>query len=319
MTKRLQILVLAEIEPKDRERLMQAAPGADFSFGEEKFGIADADIILGQPKPELLRNAAHLKWLQLSWAGAEPYVMPGILPEHVLLTNVTGAFGLAISEHMLASALMLTKKLHLYRDNMRQAVWLDRGNVDAIEGSVVLTVGLGDIGGNFARRMKALGAHTIGIRRTEAPKPAYMDEVYLSDRLDDVLPRADIVALALPGTALTRGLFDEARLSRMKKTAILINVGRGNAVDCMALAKLLNEGQLGGCSLDVTDPEPLPPEHPLWRCENALITPHISGFYHVRRTYETIVDIFEENLRRYLAGKPLIHVVDPMTGYCRKD
>ncbi len=319
MARPLHILVLAELESADRERLIQAAPGAVFSFGAVDFGIPEADIIIGQPKPSLLRDAAHLKWLQLSWAGAEPYVAPGILPEGVLLTNVTGAFGLAISEHMLASALMLTKKLHLYRDNMHRAVWLDRGNVGAIDGSVVLTVGLGDIGGNFARRMKALGAHTIGIRRTEAPKPCYMDEVYLTDRLDEVLPRADIVALALPGTALTRGLFDESRLSRMKRSAILLNVGRGNAVDCAALAKLLTENRLGGCSLDVTDPEPLPPDHPLWTCENALITPHISGFYHVRRTYETIVDIFEENLRRYFASEALQHVVDPATGYCRKD
>ena len=319
MENRHHILVLAELEPADRERLMRAAPEAVFHFGASSQALQTADIIIGQADPKQLCEAKNLKWLQLSWAGAEPYVAPGILPEGVILTNVTGAFGLAISEHMVASALMLMKKLHLYRDNMSHAVWMDRGNVRSVDQSVVLTVGLGDIGGNFARRMKALGAYTIGIRRTEAPKPEYIDELYLSDRLDEVLPRADIIGLALPGTQLTRGLFNAERLARLKQDAILINVGRGNAIDCMALAEALEKNRIGGCALDVTDPEPLPPEHPLWKCENALITPHISGFYHVHRTYENIVDIFEENLRRYLRGMQLIHLVDPGTGYCRKD
>jgi len=164
--------------------------------------ISDADAVLGNLPPKLLKDAKKLKWLQSSMAGTDVY-LGGVLPEGVKLTNVTGAFGLAISEHMVATVFSLYKKLHLYRDNQNNSQWLDRGQVKQIEGSVVLTVGLGDIGGNFAKKMKALGAYTIGVRRKDKSKPDYIDELVLQDELDNVLNRADIVALALPNTAET--------------------------------------------------------------------------------------------------------------------
>ncbi|MBQ7015108.1 MAG: D-2-hydroxyacid dehydrogenase, partial [Clostridia bacterium] len=157
--------------------------------------ISDADAILGNVPPMLLKEAKNLKWLQSSMAGVDSY-LGGVLPEGVKLTNVTGAFGLAISEHMVATVFTLYKKLHLYRDNQNNAQWLDRGEVKQIEGATVLTVGLGDIGGSFSKKMKALGAYTIGVRRKDTSKPEYIDELILQADLDSVLPRADIVALA---------------------------------------------------------------------------------------------------------------------------
>ena len=239
-------------------------------------------------------------------------------PEGVILTNVTGAFGLAISEHMVANVFTLYKKLHLYRDNQNKSLWLDRGQVKQIEGAVVLTVGLGDIGGNFAKKMKALGAYTIGVRRKDTSKPEYIDELILQEDLDNVLPKADIVALALPNTSETKGLFNRERIYSMKDGATLINVGRGNAVDTEALCDALEDGKLYAAALDVTDPEPLPAEHRMWKIENALITPHISGFFHLRKTYENIVSIFIENFNRFLNNEPLENIIDMTTGYRKK-
>jgi len=279
--------------------------------------ISDADAVLGNLPPKLLKDAKKLKWLQSSMAGTDVY-LGGVLPEGVKLTNVTGAFGLAISEHMVATVFSLYKKLHLYRDNQNNSQWLDRGQVKQIEGSVVLTVGLGDIGGNFAKKMKALGAYTIGVRRKDKSKPDYIDELVLQDELDNVLNRADIVALALPNTAETKGLFNRERIYGMKDGATLINVGRGNAVDTEALCDALEDGKLYAAALDVTDPEPLPSDHRMWKIENALITPHISGFFHLRKTYENIVDIFIENLSRFIEGKELENIIDMTTGYKKK-
>ncbi len=279
--------------------------------------VSDADAVLGNLPPKLLKDAKKLNWLQISMAGTDAY-LGGILPNRVTLTNVTGAFGLAISEHMVATVFTLYKKLHLYRDNQNKSQWLDRGQVKQIEGATVLTVGLGDIGGNFAKKMKALGAYTIGVRRKDTSKPDYIDELILQNDLDNVLPRADIVALALPNTAETKGLFNRERIYKMKDEATLINVGRGNAVETDALCDALEEGKLYAASLDVTDPEPLPSDHRLWKLENALITPHISGFFHLRKTYENIVNIFIENFSRFLEGRELENIIDMTTGYRKK-
>lgn len=314
--------VFCEIKPQDRPRLEAALPEARFVYGPSDEEIAQAEIVIGEIPPEKIRLAKQLRWLQLSMAGTDPYTnLPLIPPENrlpgeVILTNATGAFGLAIAEHMVGCAFMLTKKLHLYRDHMAKGLWQNRGEVAQIEGSRVLIVGTGDLGSNFAVKMKALGCYTVGIRRTSAPKPEGFDEVYTSEHLDEKIPCADYIALCLPGTSGTAGMMNRARLERMKPGAILLNTGRGSAVDTDALADLLQSGHLGGAALDVTMPEPLPPDHRLWSCENALITPHISGKYYLPKTYCNIIDIFEDNLRRYGEGKPLRNIVDRATGYC---
>lgn len=311
------VAVFCEIKDADRIRLMQALPGARFSFSPTGQDIAEAEIIIGEIPPARLVEAKHLKWLQLSMAGTDPYTIDkSVLPAHVTLTNATGAFGLAIAEHMVGCVYMLTKKLHLYRDHMASALWQNRGPVEQVEGSTVVVVGLGDLGQAFAAKMKALGCHVIGVRRTRRPMPECVDEVYTIETLDDLLPRADTLALCLPGTSGTAGLMTRARLERMKRGSYLINTGRGSVLDTDALADLLESGHLSGAAVDVTMPEPLPPEHKLWRCENALITPHISGKYYLPKTYRNIIDIFEDNLRRYAASLPLRNIVDRESGYC---
>ncbi len=330
------ILVTVPLEPRHEALLRAAAPGCEFRFrsvgGEApdpglRFGPLveaprltpeDADwaqIILGNLPGAMLHGSDGLLWLQTGSAGVEEYLRPGVLSGHTLLTNATGAYGLAISEHMLAVLLELMKKLELYRDAQKPGNWQSLGAVDSICGSTVLVLGMGDIGGEFGRRCKALGAKVVGVRRTRADKPDYADEVHLLEDLDSLLPQADVVAVSLPGTEATRGLMDGERLKRMKDGAYLLNVGRGYIVDTEALCAALESGKLAGAGLDVTDPEPLPPEHRLWRVPTAVVTPHISGYYHLKETHERIVRIMEENLRRYFAGAPLKNQVDFATGY----
>ena len=214
-----------------------------------------------------------------------------------------------------AATLMLMKKLHLYRDNQNKSMWLDRGTVPSITTSKVLVVGLGDIGGEYAKRMKLLGAYVIGVRRSDARKPDYVDELHLTDALDELIPRADIIALALPNTPDTVKIINADRLAAMKDGAFIINVGRGSAIDTEALCNAAESGKLGGAALDVTDPEPLPPDHRMWRIPEIMITPHVSGFFHMRETYDNMVGIIIDNVRRYVGGKELVNIVDKATGY----
>lgn len=318
------ILVALPLSAGQRERIRQAAPGFACRFTTEETATLEevlwADAILGNVPVELIRQNRRLAWFQSNFAGPDPYLEPGVLPPDCLVTNATGAYGLAISEWMLGMWLALAKDLLLYRDRQRQQRWqaIERP-VRSIDGSRVLCVGMGDIGASFARRAHALGAEVVGVRRRAAPAPDYCLRVVGVEALDAELPQADVVALSLPGTPETARLFDAARLARCKRGAILINVGRGGTVDHDALAAAIESGALYGAALDVTDPEPLPPDHPLWRLDTVLITPHISGRFSLPRTLENIVEIFAHNLRRFAAGQTLDNQMSRRTRYVSAD
>jgi len=317
------ILVLLPFEEEGKKRLEAALDGADVIYSDDASYTDEmldrASAIIGNPAPERLVGRDNIKWVQVSWAGVDRYIKFKDFPRQITLTNVTGAFGHAISEHMVACVFSLFKKLHLYRDNQNRSLWLDRGSVRSVYGSVVLVLGLGDIGGNFAARMKALGCRVIGVTRTAREKPDTVDEIYTSDALDELLPKADVVGMALPSTAETVRIMDEKRLFSMKKGAILINVGRGSAIDQTALLKAVDSGHLGGAALDVTETEPLPENDPLWKAENVIITPHVSGFFHLRQTYDNIIDICVENAGRFVRGEKLENVIDMTLGYAGRD
>lgn len=328
-----QVLVAIPVKKDQAKRLEQAAPGWEFRYRggtnliytnpEEavpgpdltKEDVAWADVILGNVPDFFLTGSPKLLWMQTGSAGVESYVRLGVLAENTLLTNATGAYGLAISEHMLGMLLELFKKLELYRDAQKDGQWKSLGAVKAVYGSTVLVLGMGDIGGEFGKRCKALGAKVIGVRRSNRQKPDYADEVHLLEDLDQLLPQADVVAVTLPGTEATRGLMNRERLAKMKEGAVLLNVGRGYIVDTEALCDALESGHLSGAGVDVTEPEPLPADHRLWRIPTALVTPHISGFYHLEETHQRIVNIFVENLEHFRKGEPLRNQVDFSTGY----
>jgi phosphoglycerate dehydrogenase-like enzyme len=274
----------------------------------------DTVIVFGNPPQDFIRRCPRLRWIQLQSAGTDGYVN-GEIGAEVLLTCASGGYGHGVSEHLVAMTFELTKKLHLYRDEQLKGRWQGRGQVKSILGSTALVVGLGDIGLEYAWRMKALGAYVIGVRRTMQPRPDCVDELYLSDKLDELLPRADIVALVLPGVAATSGIIGPDQLARMKSGAIIVNGGRGSAIDTEALCDALESGQVGGAGLDVTMPEPLPAGHRLWKLENAVITPHIAGGRNMSETGLHIMELNLENAARFVKGEPLKSLVDVQTGY----
>ena len=334
------ILIVIPLEQRQKQQLEQIAPGCEVRVrslsGEGpdgSLGFADlaesprlteedmewADILFGNVPPAMLEHFSHLQWMQTGSAGVEGYLKLDLWNSGAFLTNSTGAYGLAISEHMLGTLLEIMKKLELYRDAQSTGSWQSQGKVKSIWNSTVLVLGMGDIGSEFGKRCKALGAKVIGVRRTDRPKPDFADEVATLEKLDDLLPQADVVAITLPGTEATKNLFSRERINAMKDGAVLLNVGRGSIVDTEALCDALESGKLFGAGLDVTDPEPLPPEHRLWKIPTAVITPHVSGYYHLKETHERIVTLFAENLKRFIAGEPLRNQIDLSAGYRKLD
>ena len=315
----MKILVTLPLNERQKERLEMNFRHLKFCYCLKKDVteevIRDAEVILGNVEPALLKYAEELKWLQLNNAGTEGFC-DGALPKDAVLTNATGAYGLAISEHMIGVLFELQKKLNLYARNQREHIWRSEGHVHVIQGSRVLVIGMGDIGTMFARKMKALGCRTVGIKRREGRKPEGVDDLYTLERLERELPKADIVAMSLPGNQDTYHMMNAERLALMKENAVLMNVGRGITVDTDALVKALQEKRIAGACLDVTDPEPLPAEHPLWDMENVILTPHISGGYALPETLEQILTICIENLECYMVQRPLRNLIDMKTGYC---
>ena len=277
--------------------------------------IQDAEIVVGNMDKDLLPFAKKLRLLQLNSAGADAYIKPGVFPGNAFLCNATGAYGLALSEHMLAQLLAMMKKLYLYYEDQKKSLWTDEGTVKSIYGAKVLVVGMGDIGSTFARKVHALGAHVTGIKRRTREAPLYVEAMGTMDRLDEYLGAADIVVTSLPGTAATLHLFDKGRFAAMKKGAYFLNIGRGSAVVTDDLCAALNSGHLAGAAVDVTDPEPLPHNHPAWHTQRLYITPHISGTYHLPATLDNVVNIAAENIEALMEDKPLKNIVDFATGY----
>lgn len=315
----MNVLITIPLEKKHMEMLESMAPDADFVYATaseaDEAMIAEADVILGNVEPELINASDRLKWLQLNNAGADAYTKPGILSPETILTNASGAYGLNISEHMLGMLLMLIKKFDRYYLAQRSKDWTDFGTVRSIWGSRVLILGLGDIGGQFAKKVHALGAYTIGIKRHIGNKPDYLDELTDMEHLDEQLALADFIACSLPASDDTYHLFNSDRFSIMKNDSILINIGRGSLIDSLALCEALKNGSIGGACLDVTEPEPLPQDHPLWDAPNLILTPHVSGHYHLPETLERIRHIAIENFKAYVNGEPLKNKVDRKTGY----
>lgn len=316
----MEILVTLPLDEAARERFAAAAPGHTLRF-VEKNAVTAADLenaraILGNlADPDQLCHCKELRWLQLDSAGTDGYCVPGLLPEDAVLTNATGAFGDCIAEWLLAALLALWRRLPEYAENQRDCRWQRLGQVRTLTGSTVLVLGFGDLGRSFARRAHLLGARVLAVRRRPGEKPDWLESLGGTEMLEEWLPLADAVVLCLPANASTRHMLDEGRIALLKKEAVVLNAGRGSAVDTKALCRALYDRRIGGAALDVTDPEPLPPEHPLWHAPNTILTPHVSGLLAQPENCEKVLAICEDNLRRFLAGQPLLNRVDKTTGY----
>ena len=316
----IQAEFLTDKHKRDIERAC-AANGLDVRYfadeAELDAHIAECEILYGRIPPEKLRAAASLKWYACSNSGVDPYISEDLYPHpDVILTNSAGAYGITISEHILMVLLMLLRKMPAYIEGSSAHQWENHGSIRSIYGSTIVVIGTGDIGTNFAQRAKAMGAaHIRGVHRTEKHVARCFDECYTVEDLPFALEGADIVVLCVPGTPETEHLMSRKMLSKLKETAVLINVGRGSVLDQDALAELLNEGHLAGAALDVTVPEPLPADHPLWSAKNLILTPHISGNMSLGITCDLDVNMFCDNLTRYCREQAMKHVVQRHIGY----
>ena len=280
--------------------------------------MQDTDIIFGPSDakaPELVKAAPNLKWFASYYAGVDPLMKPGVFRENILLTNGSGAYGVTIAEHMIMVSLMLLRRMPEYETFVDNKEFRSDLMIGSLYGANVVICGTGDIGANFAKRLRAFcPAKIIGANRSGRCVEGF-DEVIPMDRLDEVLPQADILALSLPGTRDTDDLINAQRIAAMKKSAILINVGRGNCIDQTALIDALEAGKLAGAALDVFKQEPIPQDDPAWNTKNLLVTPHCSGKMTMQFTRDTLVNTFCENLGRFCKGEPMLHVVNTNLGY----
>ena len=301
------ILNLLPVTQEEKAEFESIAPDAVHVYAGRRTvtpeQLAQATVIFGWPRPRDMHQAVSLKWFQTMWAGVEEY--EGCLPQGVQFTSSSGSNRISVAEHMLACLMALCRRLPTYRDSQRLHRWEDEGAMKTIRGGTVLVLGAGNIGSTFAGMCKGLGAKTIGLKRTVTGPVEGFDQVDTMDKLDQLLPQADVVALSLPHSPATTGLMSEERLRLMKADAILINAGRGTAVDQEALVRVLKEGHLWGAALDVTVPEPLPEDSPLWDVPNLLLTPHVAGGMRLELTRQECIKMAQDNLRRYLAGEPL--------------
>ena len=274
--------------------------------------LRDTEIFVGLPSPELVRQMPRLRFVQLYSAGANGYSW---LPREITLANAYGAYGESIAEHMLTTTLMAMKRMPEYLHMQDRQEWDLLDNIHRFAGSRVLSVGMGAIGAAYLRKASALGAECWGVRRTLHDRPDFVRELVTPEGMDALLPEMDVVALSLPGTEAAAGMFDERRLRLMKKTAILLNVGRGNSVVTEDLLRVMADGHLRAACLDVMDPEPLPKDHPLWTAPRVYLTPHVSGGYRAGVNYGRVIDAVIRNLTLVLEGKPPVHIVDRELGY----
>jgi phosphoglycerate dehydrogenase-like enzyme len=282
--------------------------------------VEGADVLVGLCTPEIVARGTSLKWIQLLNAVADSCAtIPAVAERGILVTNLQRIQGPHMAEHAIALLLSLARALPIYAVEQNAGAFTrgfreTRGERPIeIEGKTLLVVGLGGIGTEVAKRAHGLGMHVIATRNSRREGPDYVEYVGLADEYRTLAARADVVVNATPLTPETRGMFDAPFFAAMKDDALFINIGRGESVVMAALTSALQAGTIGGAGLDVTDPEPLPPGHPLWSMTNVIITPHIatSSDYRSDRT----VTLVAENVRRYVRGEALLSVVDLAAGY----
>lgn len=272
--------------------------------------VKDANVIIGNIPVDILKNIPNLEFVQLNSAGTNGYSDSPEFPKNVVLANAAGAYGVAISECILAGILTLMKHIPSYIQNQSNHEWKDEGKVKSIYGANILVLGLGDIGKEFSKRAYAMGAHITGIKRNIKDKPDYIDKLCTMDSLYKELEKADVIVSSLPGSKATYHLFDEEALTHVKKQPIFVNVGRGTLMDSNVLEKALKENIFSGAYIDVTDSEPLPKDSSLWNTNNLIITPHVTGGYHLDETLNRIVQISATNIKNYFEGKEILNRVN---------
>lgn len=295
----------------------QDVEGARASLGPI---LRETDVLLSNPivPDDVLERAPKLKWVQLTSAGADRLI-DSELVRLIIVTTASGIHAIPISEYVIGAMIAFAKGLPRTSRSQIDHKWQAFLPTE-LAGATVAVIGLGAIGERVARLAKALEMRVLAVRRScdrrttgvECGQP-FVDEMFPPSELHTVLAESDYVVLAVPLTSDTRHMIGEAELAVMKPNAVIVNIARGAVIDQEALIRALKAQRIGGAALDVTDPEPLPPESELWDLENVMITPHISGG--TPHYMDRAIELFCDNLRRYVAGETLRNVVDPSRGY----
>jgi len=282
--------------------------------------IADAVIAISWSlRGEQIRAAKKLRWIHSTAAAVHQLMTPELRASDIVVTNASDVHGPVVAEHAIALAFALAKRLPQAVKHQQQKHWAQHDLWNAqprpreLSGATMTIVGMGGIGRPLAKLAKALGMRVVGVREHPERGSEGADVVYGFNELDLALREGDFVVLAVPVTPKTDHLMNAELLAQLKPDAYLINVGRGVLIDDDALVQALGAKNFAGAALDVTTEEPLPPASPLWHMENVLITPHIAGL--TERMWERHYAHYTENLRRYLAGVPLLWIVDKQRGY----
>jgi phosphoglycerate dehydrogenase-like enzyme len=307
-----------------RERLQHEFPEHQFvqlqSYDRVPEEILNADIFIGWSlRPEQFVAAKKLRWIHSPAAAVHQLMFTELIQSDVILTNSTGIHGPVVAEHAIAVLLAMAKRLpqamqYQARHEWAQSqLWHGEPRPREVADATVAIIGMGGIGREFAARAKALGMKTLAVRENPAKGAGGADAVYSPAEIDEVLPHADYVLLCTPVTPMTTRLINASRLSKMKSSAYLINVGRGPLIDETALLEALQHRRIAGAALDVFTEEPLPPESPFWSLDNVLITPHTAAV--TDRLWERHYRLIVQNLNRLLSGQPLLHQVDKHRGY----
>jgi phosphoglycerate dehydrogenase-like enzyme len=344
------VLIASPLEAELVERIRDAEPRAEVVFepkllpaarypadhgGDPEFRrdpagevrwralLQEAEVLFGIPGDSAaglaeVAGLPRLRWVHATSAGAGEVVRRAKLPaealERVAITTSSGVHAIPLAEFAILGLLAIAKDLPRFAEDQRARAWPEvRRPLRELGGQTLFLVGLGEIGRETARLAKAFGMRTVGIRRSRRPPPTHVDEVHGPDRLTELAGRADAMVVSLPLTGETAGMIDRATIERLPPSCIFVNVGRGGVVDEPALIEALRAGRIAGAVLDVFATEPLPKDSPLWDLPNVLVTPHAVALS--ARENERIVELFCDNLRRYLDGQPLAKVVEPGVFY----
>lgn len=315
------VLITHEPTESFSSAVQNALPNANVlvtKADEIRAGIVDAQLVIGGPiDKEVLAHAERLVWQHVPWAGVESVISPALAARNVTLTNSRGVSAPNMAEHAIAMMLAFGRALPTFFREQQERSWRgweSRPAFFELTGQTVVLLGMGAIGKATAERLRPFGCTIIGARRSAVDGAVEgFDRVVSFGQLADVLPDADHVVSSLPMTRSTRTIFSADLIASMKPGSYFFNVGRGGTVDQDALIEALKSGHLAGAGLDVTDPEPLPKDSPLWEAPNTIITGHTSGSSPM--VAQRVIEVIVENLRRYQAGEELINVVDLELGY----
>jgi phosphoglycerate dehydrogenase-like enzyme len=328
----MNLVIHPAVEPQRLARIVVTAPTVEgtnaANEAEALAAMPTADAFFGKITPPLLAAAGRLRWVQSPTASLEHYMFPALIEHPCTLTNMRGLFSDVIADQVLGYTIAFARNFHVYLRNQMAGRWapvggeeerstfisgpgtvsaIDRAHLHLADATMGI-VGLGEIGAEVARRAAAFGMRVTAVDPIRQTAPPEVAELWRPDRLDELLAGSDFVVIAAPHTPATEKLFRRRQLQRMKRTAYLINIGRGAIVDLADLTAALAAGEIAGAGLDVYETEPLPAGHPLWKFPNVILTPHIAGCS--TRIAERHLGVLLDNLGRFVRGEELKNVVD---------